>query len=266
MKKLIFNPKSPQHMRKDAEEFYEAKNGDLEVKANQSWNRFSTVRGNSGYFYRHSDGQYEVTLEGGSFESHKKVATFHWGRPHREYSGPNGEMAGFWRVPAHELYQTAHAVLINESSLVTDSDFVEQVDSILINPDFTGAEKEVLSKQRIGHSRFAKLVKERAGFRCMVKPAICRNLIAAHIKPWSLCEPQEKTDIGNGLCLSPDMDGLFENGEISFSQDGQVLTGNLTEQEVSAYGLTGTEQIPITSSNMPYLEWHRLNKYVLNHS
>jgi hypothetical protein len=60
------------------------------------------------------------------------------------------------------------------------------------------------------------------------------------------------------------MDGLFESGDISFTPDGEILTGNLTNVELSAYGLTGAEQISVTKHHVPYLQWHRLKKYEVN--
>lgn len=71
----------------------------------------------------------------------------------------------------------------------------------------------------------------------------------------------EKTDSRNGLCLSPDMDGLFENGDISFNDDGSILIGvGLTKLELQSYGINGKEVIEINSSYSKYLNWHRKHK------
>ncbi len=61
--KFIINPKAPQHMVAQSQEFYDAIDGQLEVTANQAWNRFSTNRGNSAYFVRRTDDLLAVTIE-----------------------------------------------------------------------------------------------------------------------------------------------------------------------------------------------------------
>ena len=183
----------------------------------------------------------------------------------RGYPMPDGSHRDLMLTEPGASTAVANQVLkfsdIDELNLIPDTKLVEQVDTIQSDSELTGGEKEVLSKQRIGHSRFAKLVKERAGYRCMVKPGITRNLVAAHIKPWAVCSPEEKTDLGNGLCLSPDMDGLFESGDISFLDDGTVLIGDLSDQEKSSYGLSGKEKISVSNCHAPYLAWHRKFKY-----
>ncbi|MFD1009548.1 HNH endonuclease [Oceanisphaera ostreae] len=83
--------------------------------------------------------------------------------------------------------------------------------------------------------------------------------MASHIKPWAVSENHEKLDILNGLCLSPNYDGLFEIGLISFNDDGTIIT-RLTEYDMDAYGLNGTEKIEVEILQSKYLAWHRENK------
>ncbi|MGI2227974.1 HNH endonuclease [Shewanella frigidimarina] len=143
---------------------------------------------------------------------------------------------------------------------VPDLELILSVDSLLGPSSLSEYERKALVKQRIGHSRFAKAVKERAGNTCQINTNISRNLIASHIKPWTLSKNYEKVDIDNGLCLSPSFDGLFEDGLISFNDDGSIIINDLSESEMSAYGLLGTESIKITTGQSKYLAWHRVNK------
>ncbi|EIJ0966783.1 TPA: HNH endonuclease [Vibrio vulnificus] len=146
---------------------------------------------------------------------------------------------------------------------VTPEQGVELIDSVtrllesLSLPEY---EKKALVKQRVGHSKFASLVKQRAHNVCQINSNISRNLVASHIKPWALSKNNEKVDIANGLCLSPNYDCLFEDGYIGFKDDGSIIIRGLSEAEMSAYGLVGTEVIEVASGQTQYLNWHRANK------
>lgn len=138
---------------------------------------------------------------------------------------------------------------------------INSIDKIHSNEDYADYEKQALTKQRIGHSAFAKKVKTRAGNKCLINRNICRNLIASHIKPWAYSENDEKVDIANGVCLSPNYDGLFEYGIISFNDDGTIIISSLSEGEMGAYGLNGKEKIEVSQAQAKYLTWHRDKKF-----
>lgn len=142
-----------------------------------------------------------------------------------------------------------------------DEELINTISLISSNKDYAEYEKSALIKQRIGHSTYAKKVKASAGNRCLVNPNISRNLIASHIKPWACSESCEKVDVANGLCLSPSYDGLFEDGIISFNDDGSIIIHSLSESEMEAYRLTGKEKISINKTQAKYLCWHRENKF-----
>lgn len=140
-----------------------------------------------------------------------------------------------------------------------DLEFINSVETLLDTSSLTEYEKSALVKQRIGHSRFATLVKQRAQNVCQINNSISRNLIASHIKPWALSKDYEKVDIANGLCLSPNYDCLFEDGYIGFNDDGLIIIRGLSHSEISTYGLTGNEVIKVANGQEKYLRWHRIN-------
>jgi len=146
--------------------------------------------------------------------------------------------------------------IISEQDLELIKSVTSLLDTLLL-PEY---EKKAIVKQRVGHSRFASLVKQRAQNMCQINPGINRNLVASHIKPWVLSKNNEKVDIANGLCLSPNYDCLFEDGHIGFNDDGSIIIKGLSESEMSAYGLVGTEVIKVVSEQIKYLTWHRVNK------
>ena len=56
-------------------------------------------------------------------------------------------------------------------------------------------------------------------------------LKAGHIKPWAKSESLEKVDHFNGLLLIPNLDSLFNEGLISFKDDGNLMVSDKFQQE-----------------------------------
>jgi predicted restriction endonuclease len=90
-----------------------------------------------------------------------------------------------------------------------------------------------------------------------------RLLIASHIKPWAICNNNEKTDVSNGLLLSPLFDKLFDRGFISFKDDGELIISDwLSEENKNRIDFKyDIEDLNLTSERKSYLEYHR--SYVL---
>jgi hypothetical protein len=57
------------------------------------------------------------------------------------------------------------------------------------------------------------------GSRC---PALLR---ASHIIPWSDCNDEQRLDVHNGILLSALWDAAFDQGLVSFADDGTPLIG-----------------------------------------
>lgn len=87
-------------------------------------------------------------------------------------------------------------------------------------------------------------------------------LRASHIKPWSACQSgKERLDPYNGIILSANIDILFDQGWISFYDDGEVLFSK--ELDTS---LINKLNIPkkinkFTKHSFEYLTWHRDNVF-----
>ena len=56
-----------------------------------------------------------------------------------------------------------------------------------------------------------------------------RLLVASHIKPWKVCINEQRIDEAddylNGLSLSPTYDWLFDQGYITFNDEGELICG-----------------------------------------
>lgn len=98
------------------------------------------------------------------------------------------------------------------------------------------AEQEIVQRTDIGPTRKEQLIQARRGqgvFRKNLRKVerSCRvtgvrqpeHLRASHIKPWIDGTDSEKLDGYNGLLLAPHIDHLFDDGWISFEDDGRML-------------------------------------------
>lgn len=101
--------------------------------------------------------------------------------------------------------------------------------------------------------------------KCVMEHLAYPILIASHIKPYIQCENnKEAFDINNGLLLSKNMDSLFDNGYISFDDDGNVITSSKLDEDVAKY-VRGFQLDAKTYNNKrrAYMQYHRNNVFVV---
>lgn len=84
-------------------------------------------------------------------------------------------------------------------------------------------------------------------------------LRASHIKPWAMASAYERLDPYNGLLLSALWDAAFDQGLVSFSDEGSLLLNpKLSERAVIALTERRTIVVPMQDRHAPYLLHHRL--------
>ena len=119
---------------------------------------------------------------------------------------------------------------------------------------------------RKNHARFRDPVEQHWEGKCAVADHDCDGhpglLIASHIYPWARSTPKEKTDVNNGLLLSSPIDRLFDQGLISFADDGMMLVSDdLAPRTKHVFGLRAGMKIAnpkkITKGMRKYLSKHR---------
>lgn len=83
-------------------------------------------------------------------------------------------------------------------------------------------------------------------------------LRASHIKPWAHCRNvKERIDPHNGIMLAAHIDALFDDGWITFNNDGGILVSNKLDLH-TFNALNLPENIkPFINKSFNYLEWHR---------
>lgn len=121
------------------------------------------------------------------------------------------------------------------------------------------------SASREGSAKYRKKVIEYMSQCPFSKISDDRLLIASHIKPHNICmkenKPNEAIDYLNGLALSPTYDKLFDQGYITFLDNGNLICGT----QLSSYTWEKLNINPNAKNNMriypenreKYLEYHR---------
>lgn len=86
-----------------------------------------------------------------------------------------------------------------------------------------------------------------------------RALRSSHIKPWSIADAQEKVDHFNGLLLVPNLDTLFNEGLITFRDNGQILVSpDWKHDDQRRMHITPNLHLrTVYPESFPYLEFHR---------
>lgn len=109
----------------------------------------------------------------------------------------------------------------NFDEVVVGEDAIE--DGIRGRTDISTTEKKQLTTSRRGQGQYKKNVYENEKACRVTGLDDPRFLIASHIKPWAKSSDAEKLDGCNGLLLTPSVDKLFDRGDISFTDSGDIL-------------------------------------------
>lgn len=156
---------------------------------------------------------------------------------------------------------------VNRDPIVTPSHQVDafetselQVEQELRNrTDLTETEKLQLVVSRRGQGIYRQNVENFEKTCRVTGVADPRHLRASHIKPWRFSTRFEKLDGNNGLFLSPHVDHLFDQGYISFADDGTLLVSPQVDVETLALWGIGSEGSfgSFRPEQLPYLVFHR---------
>lgn len=126
-----------------------------------------------------------------------------------------------------------------------------------------GEERESIIKRRVNQSWFREALLQKYPYCCLCGVRNKNLLIASHIKPWAVSDPEEKTNTNNGLILCPGHDKLFDSGYISFKNNGNIMISKeISETDREKLNLSGKMNIEVTKEMIPFLEYHRKNIYL----
>lgn len=128
---------------------------------------------------------------------------------------------------------------------------------------------EKITKHRQGSMKYRKKVIEHMPQCPFSKISDERLLIASHIKPYSICMKTNREDQAldylNGLSLTPTYDKLFDQGYITFTNNGELICGT----QLSSYTWEKLSINPNAKNKLriypedreEYLDYHRNNVF-----
>ncbi len=129
--------------------------------------------------------------------------------------------------------------------------------------DTVTTDVESLVKQRRGQEKLRERLLEYWEGRCAVtEVATPELLVASHIKPWSMCDnAAEKLDLYNALLLNTALDRAFDQGFITFDNDGVLKISPIWNwKEANKMGIhKGMKLRRLDVRHLPYLNFHREN-------
>lgn len=136
-----------------------------------------------------------------------------------------------------------------------------------------GEYRQVVAKARVNQDVFRSRILNAYDSRCcitgMADPTLLR---ASHIKPWCECEPLERLDVRNGLCLNALHDCAFDSGLIAVRPGSlevrlsSKIEESMPEDIFDAY-FRNYDGVPISiphpefAPSADYLEYHMRNVF-----
>lgn len=129
--------------------------------------------------------------------------------------------------------------------------------------DLPETEREAVVKSRIGQGEFRKRLVEYWSECAVTGCGESRLLKASHIKPWRDSDNSERINVFNGLLLTPNLDSAFDQGFITFDNEGKIIISKkLSEKERKILGIHPDMKLRrIEPRHVEYLAYHRENLF-----
>lgn len=128
--------------------------------------------------------------------------------------------------------------------------------------EFAETEREQLVLARVGQGRFRQNLIDMWGGCSITGCKVFEVLRASHIKAWKDCSDEERLDPYNGLLLLPNLDVLFDNGYVSFLDDGRLIVSpSLSPADAKTLGVHGNMRLKVSPRHRKYLAHHRENVF-----
>ena len=176
------------------------------------------------------------------------------------------EMQNNWQEFAEESEETIRSMVAHSA---VDEILPPEKDS-MDSTDYSGKNKIVEAKSRIGQPFFRRAVHSAYGGKCCITGlSIGKLLVASHIKPWSVDE-SNRLNPRNGLLLSALHDKAFDLGIITINEDMTVRISSqkpASEDSFFDYSIRRFAEKPIALPekfipNPDFLAYHRENIFI----
>ena len=140
------------------------------------------------------------------------------------------------------------------------NDEFNEISEIIDEAGQIGLDKTATAKVRVNQSLFRNRLLCRYQKCCISGCGVSEKqlLVASHIKPWCEAEPEERTNVNNGLLLCPNHDKLFDEKWISFDDNGRILISDrLSANDQMFMNVNPDMNIAVTEQMKPFLKHHR---------
>jgi hypothetical protein len=119
-------------------------------------------------------------------------------------------------------------------------------------------ERETIINARRGQGKFRDDLLDHWGICAVSDVALPAFLRASHIKPWRDCSNSERLDPFNGFPLNTTLDAAFDQGYISFADDGRILISEALQGHTESVGIDSSMSLKkVDERHLEYLAWHR---------
>jgi predicted restriction endonuclease len=130
----------------------------------------------------------------------------------------------------------------------------------------------LIARYRKGQEKYRREVIEHMPQCPFTKISDERLLTASHIKPYSVCIKEHREDQAldylNGLALTPTYDRLFDQGYITFKDDGELVCGTQLSHDTwdkLKINPNAKNKLRIYPENREeYLDYHRKHVFLDN--
>ena len=162
------------------------------------------------------------------------------------------------RMYSNSLKHFRYFVSLNVGSVTAE---IAEVNKIERDSSISEAERETIVKARIGQGQYRKRLLDKYNNECIITHVrIPEILIASHIKPWAVSNNKERISSENGFILSATYDKLFDQGLISFQNDGKIMISSMISNDnASCLNLDKGKEYDIkyNPDMRDFLEYHR---------
>ena len=144
---------------------------------------------------------------------------------------------------------------------------IKKIDDEIKRAGLKGETIEAFVKARVNQGVFRDKLTRRYNSCCLCGMSNSSLLMASHIKPWSVSQPSEKLDVDNGFLMCPNHDKLFDQGWITFDDNGDIIVSDdLSDLDRVFMNIRNTMKIQLTEKNKAYLTYHRTNIFKNKHT
>ena len=169
-------------------------------------------------------------------------------------------MIGEWKNGKLKMWDESYQMTEDEYSDSICS--IEENDGKISSSILIGKEKDTVIKVRVNQSLFRNRLMSRYYSCCLCGMKNKHFLVASHIKPWVESSAKEKLDVENGLLLCPNHDKLFDNGYITFDDNGEIIISDELDRNDQIFmNVNEKMSIDLYEDSKAYMKYHRENVF-----